>query len=238
MLLALVCSHRPVASLVWRGGWSHLEHCRAAEKLNEAGKAFFGLSFSVINKGPHCDFMLCTALALLPVFTIQHWLSFGPCSYLPCIYSSHVILVSLFRGVDRPPRPPLPPPPPGYRSVKPCGCFSWHPTQLVLMTHSNYYTCMWCQVLPTMVAASNGTAKGKTKCSQLHHSVLARPLLKGTVPFGLPMCPLWTGLKARCALCPLITLATTWNTWLGKASPGFWILWISLYSHVSVTTCQ
>ena len=111
MLLALVCSHRPVASLVWRGGWSHLEHCRAAEKLNEAGKAFFGLSFSVINKGPHCDFMLCTALALLPVFTIQHWLSFGPCSYLPCIYSSHVILVSLFRGVDRPPRPPLPPPP-------------------------------------------------------------------------------------------------------------------------------
>ena len=31
-------------------------------------------------------------------------------------------------------------------------------------------------------------------------SVLARPLLEGTVPFGLLMCPLWSGLEAKCAL--------------------------------------
>ena len=35
----------------------------------------------------------------------------------------------------------------------------------------------------------------------MYSSVLARPLPKGTVPFGLLMCPLWSGLKAQCALC-------------------------------------
>ena len=34
----------------------------------------------------------------------------------------------------------------------------------------------------------------------VHYSVLARPLPKGTVPFGLGMCPLWSGMKAKCAL--------------------------------------
>ena len=27
---------------------------------------------------------------------------------------------------------------------------------------------------------------------------------ESTVPFGLQMCPLWSGLEAKCALCPLI----------------------------------
>ena len=40
-------------------------------------------------------------------------------------------------------------------------------------------------------------------------SVLARPLPKGIVPFGIPMCPLWSGVKTKycplLALCPLIT---------------------------------
>ena len=63
-------------------------------------------------------------------------------------------------------------------------------------------------------------------------SVHDRTLPKGTVP-------LWSGLEAKYALCqpfasPLPALAldyflaTTWNTWLGKASLGFQILWISL----------
>ena len=48
----------------------------------------------------------------------------------------------------------------------------------------------------------------------------------------IPMCPLWCGLKTKCAplpaFCPLINLPTTWNTWLGKASLGFIMVWISL----------
>ena len=53
-----------------------------------------------------------------------------------------------------------------------------------------------------------------------------------TVPFGLPMCPLWSGLKNNFAS-PLlfdVLLATTWNTWQGKASLGFIMLWISLWT--------
>ena len=41
-----------------------------------------------------------------------------------------------------------------------------------------------------------------------HHSVLARPLPKGTVPFGLLMCPSWFGLKTQCALCQPLQLIT------------------------------
>ena len=48
----------------------------------------------------------------------------------------------------------------------------------------------------------------------------------------IPICPLWCGLKTKCAplpaFCPLINLPTTWNTWLGKASLGFIMVWISL----------
>ena len=59
-----------------------------------------------------------------------------------------------------------------------------------------------------------------TQNRHLGISVLARPLSEGTVPF-VELCPLPT-------LCSLITLVTTWNTWLGKASLGFLMLWISL----------
>ena len=35
------------------------------------------------------------------------------------------------------------------------------------------------------------------KACDVHLSVLIRPLLKGTVPFGLLMCPLWSVLKTK-----------------------------------------
>ena len=54
-------------------------------------------------------------------------------------------------------------------------------------------------------------------------SVLARPLPKGTVPFGLLMCPSWSGLKARCHSPDWLWLlfATTWNTRLHKVSQWY-----------------
>ena len=45
-----------------------------------------------------------------------------------------------------------------------------------------------------------------------------RPLLKSTKPFGLLMCPLWSGLEPKYVLCQpfalSLLLATTWNTWV------------------------
>ena len=66
----------------------------------------------VISKSPHSTFMLCTALTLLYAFVYYVKLAFLlipaiTCSYMPCRYSCHVILASLFRKFDQPPRTPL-----------------------------------------------------------------------------------------------------------------------------------
>ena len=54
-------------------------------------------------------------------------------------------------------------------------------------------------------------------------------------------CALWASNApfvdwSKNKLCPLpplwLLLATTWNTWLGKASQGFWMLWILLFTHL------
>jgi len=57
------------------------------------------------------------------------------------------------------------------------------------------------------------------------HHTSARPLPKGTVPFGLLMCPFWTGNKAEWTLCQPFALGNFRNhlKYLTK-------LWISLCS--------
>ena len=101
---------RPIASLVQRGVRSPLEtYCtEAVQQPRKRAKCrkLFWPSFSVIGMSSYDNFMLCTALVLLsasvhnttPAFLLIPALT---CSYLPCIYSGHMLLVGLLRGFNR-----------------------------------------------------------------------------------------------------------------------------------------
>ena len=56
--------------------------------------------FLVISKSSHSNFMLCTGTAFCFHTPYNISFSFDPCHDLPCIVSSHMILVSLFRGLN------------------------------------------------------------------------------------------------------------------------------------------
>ena len=79
-----------------------------------------------------------------------------------------------------------------WKGVLLCWCI------FVLDTSPSWSMSMWLKCTCTSYRESVG-------------GVLARPLPKGTVPKGTVP----SGLLMY--LCPLITLATTWNAWLGKA---------------------
>jgi len=108
-------ANRPIACLVWREvqpcleAWSaSIQRLHSSRETEWSVEKIWPIVFShqqyliaTTCLAQHCFLLSCTidtGFFFIPALT---------CSYLPCIYSSHVILVSLFRGFDWTPWTPL-----------------------------------------------------------------------------------------------------------------------------------